>query len=276
MTNIFIAHSPRDNQYLVALRDRLVRQGYTPWIDPAPRPGGDWRFEIDEAIRNSHAVILILTPYASDSVFVTYEWALALGLGKRVIPIIFKPTQIHPRLRTIETFDVTGFKDINQFWDFFSRELQRLIGSGYLQGAPAQPKTSMTNPRPRSATSRLNNEIDLSQSPPSNSRPNVMPQTPGHWIVIRRGPELHKMFKLEQSKITLGRDDNNAIVIYDAEISRKHLQFIWHNEQFYIEDLGSTNGTRINGKLIDEAIPLQSGQAIMLGDTIIISYEYVD
>ncbi|MCA9914435.1 MAG: FHA domain-containing protein, partial [Anaerolineae bacterium] len=45
---------------------------------------------------------------------------------------------------------------------------------------------------------------------------------------------------------------------------------------YAVEDLGSTNGTRINGgQRIQGLVPLQHGQALMLGDGIILSYEVI-
>jgi pSer/pThr/pTyr-binding forkhead associated (FHA) protein len=103
-----------------------------------------------------------------------------------------------------------------------------------------------------------------------------MPTEPGYYIVVRRGPELNKMYKLAGDVITLGRDATNDITIEDAEVSRYHLRLKWQGDGYAVEDLGSTNGTRINsGARIQGDVKLQPGQALMLGDAIILSYEAV-
>jgi hypothetical protein len=50
---LFISHSTRDKRYADPLHTFLTRLGFRVWTDPAPRPGLDWRFEIDDAIRTS-------------------------------------------------------------------------------------------------------------------------------------------------------------------------------------------------------------------------------
>ncbi|MDQ7035978.1 MAG: toll/interleukin-1 receptor domain-containing protein [Anaerolineae bacterium] len=128
MKHIFISYSPKDSRHMANMQDQLLRIGYKPWIDPNPRPGQDWRFDIDDAIRASDALIVIVTPASVDSTFVTYEWALALGFGIAVIPVKFAPGKMHPRLNTLEQFDVNSFTTRGHFWDYFGRELPRLLG----------------------------------------------------------------------------------------------------------------------------------------------------
>ena len=103
-----------------------------------------------------------------------------------------------------------------------------------------------------------------------------MPTESGFYLVMRRGPRLNAMYKLNKELITLGRDATNDIAIDDAEVSRFHLRLIWQGNGYAIEDLGSTNGTRINGGArVQGMTPLQPGSALMLGDALILSYEAV-
>ena len=265
MKHIFISFSQRDNKQMITMRDQLMRIGYKPWIDPNPRPGQDWRFEIDDAIRASDAVIVIFTAAAAESVYVTYEWSLAIGCGTPVIPVVFSPAKMHPRLSTLEHFDVTGFKDPAHFWTYFTREIQRILNIAPQPGKIQKPLAPQPPPPRNAPPAAL----------PGFNR-TVMPTEPGFYLVIRRGPELNKMFKLAQDTLTLGRDASNDIAIDDAEISRQHLRFSWKGNGYAVQDLGSTNGTRINGgtKLKSETL-LQPGQALMLGDAIILSYEAI-
>lgn len=265
MKHIFISYSPKDRRHMMALRENLLRIGYTPWIDPNPRPGQDWRFQIDDAIRSADAVLVIVSPAAADSIYVTYEWAMALGLGIPVIPVLFAKVRLHPRLNVLEHFDVTSFKDETHFWEYFTRELQRI-----LQFAPQPniqaPPTNAVAPSPVSPAP--------SASPAFTRQ--VMPENPGHYLVVRRGPGLNTMYQLDKNLATLGRDAANDVQIDDPEVSRYHLRFHWRNNTYVVEDLGSTNGTRINGgERVSGEMALMAGNALMLGDTIILSYEVV-
>jgi TIR domain len=58
----------------------------------------DWRREIDDALRNSHIVLVLVTRIARQSEYVTYEWAFALGAGVKVVPIVVDKQALHPRL----------------------------------------------------------------------------------------------------------------------------------------------------------------------------------
>jgi pSer/pThr/pTyr-binding forkhead associated (FHA) protein len=103
-----------------------------------------------------------------------------------------------------------------------------------------------------------------------------MPTEPGYYIVVRRGPLLNQMHRLAGDLLTLGRDTSNDITIDDPEVSRYHLRLIWKGDGYAVEDMGSTNGTRINGGArISGEVRLQPGNALMLGDAIILSYEAV-
>ena len=70
---------------------------------------------------------------------------------------------------------------------------------------------------------------------------------------------------LEGDLVTIGRQSSCTIVIADNNISRVHARFRTSENGWTIEDLGSTNGTRVNGLLITEPTQLSHGQLIALG-----------
>jgi hypothetical protein len=284
MTRLFVAHAHRDRQLFADIHQVLQRSGYQVWYDQQPRPGADWRAEIDSAIYNADAVLVLVTPASLDSIYVTYEWSLALGMGKRVIPIYYqsvrdKRGKVHPRLQTLEAFDVAGFNDTRTFYDFFLRELRRLL-------AQAVSVPFAQNPPPAPASSApAQSSVPAPQPAPQNaSAPklaysrDIMPKERGYWLVIRRGPELNAMYQLTGNTITLGRDEANDISIKDNEVSRYHLRLLARDSGYTVEDLGSTNGTVINQTRLQPEAPfmLTAGAAIYLGDTIILSYEVVN
>ena len=251
MKNIFLSYSRRDIRQAEELRQTLLGQGYRPWIDSKPARSPDWRLEVDAAIQNADALIVIVTAAAANSLYVTYEWAYAMGLGAPVFAIVFQPTAVHPRLRAVETYDIGGWSDENHFWDYFLRDLNR-------QMTPANPK-SIRSP-----------EVDIPDYDKS-----IMPPTPGYWLVIRRGPMLNQMFRLDKSIVSLGREAVNDILIDDPEVSRYHLRLLKQGEVYLLEDLGSVNGARVNGLRIAGRTRLNDGDAITLGDVIALSYHLV-
>jgi pSer/pThr/pTyr-binding forkhead associated (FHA) protein len=64
---------------------------------------------------------------------------------------------------------------------------------------------------------------------------------------------------------TLGRDVNNAIVIDDPFASADHAALTYRGRSWYVEDLGSTNGTYLNGRQIAAVAPLGFGDELGIG-----------
>jgi hypothetical protein len=65
----------------------------------------------------------------------------------------------------------------------------------------------------------------------------------------------------------LGRSRDCDIVLEDSSVSRRHAELLPEGEAWMIEDLGSTNGVRVNGLTIDGAHRLRSGDRIEMGST---------
>lgn len=94
-------------------------------------------------------------------------------------------------------------------------------------------------------------------------------------LVVRRGPQPNQTYDLNKDIITIGRDITNDITINDPEVSRHHLRFTRGAGGFTLEDLGSTNGTFVNGQRLTGAKPLSNGDMIGLGETVTLGYELV-
>jgi hypothetical protein len=64
---------------------------------------------------------------------------------------------------------------------------------------------------------------------------------------------------------SLGRDVNNSIVIDDEFVSATHAALTYRGRAWYVEDLGSTNGTFVNGSQVDGLAPLAFGDEVQIG-----------
>jgi hypothetical protein len=69
---------------------------------------------------------------------------------------------------------------------------------------------------------------------------------------------------LESTLLTIGRGLSNDIILEDARVSRHHAQLRYKTRRFWVTDLGSTNGTFVNGERVNEA-PLRDGDTVSLG-----------
>ncbi len=95
-------------------------------------------------------------------------------------------------------------------------------------------------------------------------------------LVMRSGPTPGAVYPLEGDQLTIGRDSTNAVVINDAEISRRHSRLTFQGGKYVIEDLGSTNGTFVNGQRLSGPYVLKAGDVLALGEQIVLMYDAVN
>jgi len=94
-------------------------------------------------------------------------------------------------------------------------------------------------------------------------------------LVMRGGPTVGKSFSLEKNEIFIGRDLSNDIVINDGEISRRHTRLFLQGSNYVVEDLGSTNGTSVNGQRLMGPYILRPGEVVTLGEHVNMVFEAV-
>ena len=72
-------------------------------------------------------------------------------------------------------------------------------------------------------------------------------------LFIFRGNDQGVRFELSADVLGLGRDASNAIQLHDTEVSRRHAEIRRADKAFVLADLGSSNGTYVNGKRVTMA-----------------------
>jgi len=92
-------------------------------------------------------------------------------------------------------------------------------------------------------------------------------------LIVRRGPQPNQVYELNKGIVTLGRDITNDIVINDPEVSRHHCRLTQGAAGYTIEDLGSTNGTFVNGQRLTRPRLLAHNDMVGLGETVTLAYE---
>jgi pSer/pThr/pTyr-binding forkhead associated (FHA) protein len=75
---------------------------------------------------------------------------------------------------------------------------------------------------------------------------------------------------LEGGASSIGRASDCTIPIKDRYLSRRHAEIVATGGQWFVKDLGSANGTYLNGERIEADQPLKSGDRIRIGDTEIV------
>ena len=83
-------------------------------------------------------------------------------------------------------------------------------------------------------------------------------------IILQRGGESGLTWPLEHRTLTIGRDSTCDSVLDDRQISRLHARVVWRGDHYEIEDLGSKNGTHLNGREVVAPQPLRDGDEIQI------------
>ena len=68
--------------------------------------------------------------------------------------------------------------------------------------------------------------------------------------------------------VVVGRSPSSDIVIDEPYVSATHARFTIQGPALVLEDLGSTNGTMVNGHTIDQPVILRDGDEVQVGDTV--------
>lgn len=91
-------------------------------------------------------------------------------------------------------------------------------------------------------------------------------------ISIIKGPQTGNTFELDTNQITIGRDPSSSIFLNDMTVSRNHAQIVLSGTGAVIEDLGSLNGTWVDGAIVNSA-PLHDASSIQIGTFTLIYHE---
>jgi len=98
-----------------------------------------------------------------------------------------------------------------------------------------------------------------------------MQATPVFKLTMRQGPRPDQAFELSKDVHTIGREAGNDIIINDPQVSRHHARLTLQGSAYILEDLGSTNGTFVNGRRVTGPVALSHGDMLGLGDTVVLA-----
>lgn len=96
------------------------------------------------------------------------------------------------------------------------------------------------------------------------------------YVIVIAGPHTGKMFKLDEGDFILGRSPKVDIQLQDVGVSRTHAKVFRVNDQVFVEDMKSANGTYLNGERLVVTQQLSDGDKITLGSTTILKFTYHD
>lgn len=119
-----------------------------------------------------------------------------------------------------------------------------------------------------SDTAPIEPRLRTSGDRPYEVRPAAPPPSRALLRVVEPGGREREV-RVDGAPLTLGRAPDNGLVIADPRVSRHHGRFQTRHGTLVYTDLGSTNGTRVNGIRVDEIV-LGPGDRIQVGDVVVV------
>jgi hypothetical protein len=83
-------------------------------------------------------------------------------------------------------------------------------------------------------------------------------------LVVVRGPNEGARFLLDRNVVSVGRHPDSDIFLDDVTVSRRHAEFRRDGTRFWVHDVGSLNGTYVNGERSDDRL-LATGDEVQIG-----------
>lgn len=122
---VFLSYARANIEFAKLISDKLEEEYLSVWIDQDDLHLGDnWKEAIDEGIKSSFLILVLLSPASYKSTYVTYEWAFAMGLDKKIIPLLLEPGGIHPKLNDLQRREGLDFSNQNSIpWQELTKEI---------------------------------------------------------------------------------------------------------------------------------------------------------
>jgi diguanylate cyclase (GGDEF)-like protein len=95
------------------------------------------------------------------------------------------------------------------------------------------------------------------------------------YLIVLAGSHVGEMFKITRGEVVIGRGRRADVRLIDEGVSRLHAKIRVDGEKLFVDDLGSRNGTYVNGSQIKQQV-LADGDKIQVGRTTILKFTYHD
>ncbi|MFQ5812802.1 MAG: FHA domain-containing protein [Anaerolineae bacterium] len=91
-------------------------------------------------------------------------------------------------------------------------------------------------------------------------------------LIMQEGQGAGRSWPVEKEEVTIGRGEDCDVVLMERQVSRHHAQIRRLDSQYVLEDLGSRNGTYVNGREVTEPCVLQDGDEIQIALCVRLSF----
>lgn len=104
----------------------------------------------------------------------------------------------------------------------------------------------------------------MAESKPITPSPDTTPEDEVALLVLHRGARGSQRWRLDKPQVLIGRSPECDIILPDRQVSRRHARVFRVGDVYYVEDLGSKNGTWVNGELLTGPRQLEDGDEIQI------------
>ncbi|HEY2525630.1 MAG TPA: FHA domain-containing protein [Candidatus Binataceae bacterium] len=139
-----------------------------------------------------------------------------------------------------------------------AEELKAIVEAQGQPAPPPPPRAAVTAPRPAPVARTA------SSAPPFSSGP--MSANEARLSLLEAIDPVPAEYSLFKDEVSLGRGEDNDVVIPHASVSRAHARLMRRNGVFELTDLNSTNGTYVNEQPVHGSTRVSSGNQVRLGD----------
>ncbi|MBK8032219.1 MAG: TIR domain-containing protein [Chloroflexi bacterium] len=231
---VFVSYSRKDAEFVLRLTTELKQHAVPIWLDQFDITLGQrWDVAIENALRQCTHVLAVLSPNAVSSHNVLDEISYAIEEKKVLIPVELADCEIPFRLRRFQR---------KRFQDSYNRAFVHLLAE---------------LPRHGKQTGGLDDTV-IQPAGEQHHQPLVIDRqitvvTPGSAagtvpVLVFQDDSRRTRVAISRTPLIIGRGpDCDIIIVRNSQVSRSHIRISTMEGAYFVEDLGSRNGTAVNG-----------------------------
>jgi hypothetical protein len=140
---------------------------------------------------------------------------------------------------------------------FLARAVRAVIRDVRMSAAPPRPARGRATARPASARVAAS----AGGRRPTRRQPNE--------LVVHSPGTAPRVVPLDSTEVRLGRSDECTVTLQDTYVSEQHARFYLDGSEWLVADMGSTNGTYLNRSKLTGPTPIQPGDQVAIGKTVV-------
>lgn len=270
--SVFVSYSRRDYVTVYAIVRELSNHGVDIWIDQDNLNAGvRWDDKLQHAIENASHILLMMSRNSMESQNVRDEFSFAIGEGKEIIIALIDEVKLPLRLHRFQYIDLRSNYD-----KAFETLLRHLPASGLALPTGIENGTTLQQSTLLDDVTLQRNDVykksqteDVSIVFPKDQPITSQLRTPFLMLEFEAEDVTSRIWSMKHSNLIIGRGSDCDIKLVNPRISRQHLEIICQENEYFARDMGSSNGTFVNGHDITAKLyKLHDGDAIEIADIV--------